>query len=78
MLGNHFLQNIYNKDEIKRKDIREGDIVVVKRAGDTIPQIVEVDKKFRPRNTPKFVFPDICPECGSRVDDWGTIAIDLL
>ncbi|WP_265017338.1 NAD-dependent DNA ligase LigA [Wolbachia endosymbiont (group A) of Epistrophe grossularia] len=67
--------NLYNKDEIKRKDIREGDIVVVKRAGDTIPQIVEVDKKFRPRNTPKFVFPDICPECGSRVDDRGTIAI---
>ncbi|WP_353271034.1 NAD-dependent DNA ligase LigA [Wolbachia endosymbiont (group A) of Hedychridium roseum] len=60
--------NLYNKDEIKRKDIREGDIVVVERAGDVISRIVEVDKKSRSRNTPKFIFPDTCPECGSAVD----------
>ncbi len=62
--------NLYNKDEIKRKDIREGDVVVVARAGDIIPKIVAVDKNARSRRAPKFVFPDICPECGSRVDDW--------
>ncbi|WMT84140.1 NAD-dependent DNA ligase LigA [Wolbachia endosymbiont of Listronotus oregonensis] len=59
--------NLYNQDEIKRKDIRKGDIVVVERAGDVIPKIVEVDKSSRPENTPKFKFPKICPECGSSV-----------
>ncbi len=59
--------NLYNKDEIERKDIREGDVVVVQRAGDVIPKIVEVDKSSRPENTPKFKFPKICPECGSSV-----------
>ncbi|WP_264707087.1 NAD-dependent DNA ligase LigA [Wolbachia endosymbiont (group A) of Acrocera orbiculus] len=62
--------NLHNKDEIKRKDIREGDIVTIKRAGDVIPKIIDVDKSARSRKAPKFVFPDICPECGSRVDDW--------
>lgn len=59
---------LYNKDEIERKDIREGDTVVVKLAGSIIPYIIEVDD--RSRNSSKFVFPDTCPECGSRVDDW--------
>ncbi|GFR05479.1 DNA ligase [Trichonephila clavata] len=62
---------LHNKDEIERKDIREGDVVVVERAGDVIPKIVAVDKNARSRRAPKFVFPDICSECGSRVDDWG-------
>ncbi|WP_353289144.1 helix-hairpin-helix domain-containing protein [Wolbachia endosymbiont (group A) of Pogonocherus hispidulus] len=62
--------NLYNQDEIVRKDIREGDILVVERAGDVIPKIIDVDKSARSRKAPKFVFPDICPECGSRVDDW--------
>ncbi len=66
--------NLYNQDEIKRKDIREGDVVVVARAGDVIPKIVEVDKKFRPRNTPKFVFPDTCHECGCAVDKFEAAA----
>ncbi len=60
--------NLYNKDEIKRKDIREGDVVVVERAGDVIPKIIDVDKSFRSPNAPKFVFPDTCPECESAVD----------
>jgi DNA ligase (NAD+) len=60
--------NLHNKDEIERKDIREGDVVVVARAGDVIPKIVEVDKSSRPENTPKFKFPKVCPECGSAVD----------
>ncbi|WP_353275728.1 NAD-dependent DNA ligase LigA [Wolbachia endosymbiont (group A) of Pipizella viduata] len=60
--------NLYNKDEIKRKDIREVDVVVVQRAGDVIPKIIDVDKSFRSPNAPKFVFPDTCPECESAVD----------
>lgn len=59
--------SLHNQDEIKRKDIREGDIVTVKRAGDVIPQIVEVDKHLRPQNTMKFLFPENCPECGSKI-----------
>nr|WP_265040882.1 NAD-dependent DNA ligase LigA [Wolbachia endosymbiont (group A) of Ectemnius continuus] len=66
--------NLYNQDEIERRDIREGDVVVVARAGDVIPKIVEVDKKFRPRNTPKFVFPDTCQKCGSAVDKFEAAA----
>ncbi|MGL9779258.1 MAG: NAD-dependent DNA ligase LigA [Wolbachia sp.] len=62
--------NLYNQDEIERKDIREGDVVVVERAGDVIPKIISVDKSARSRNAPKFVFPDTCYECGSSIDDW--------
>ncbi|WP_419198846.1 NAD-dependent DNA ligase LigA [Wolbachia endosymbiont of Rhagoletis cingulata] len=62
--------NLYNQDEIERKDIREGDVVVVERAGDVIPKIISVDKSARSRNAPKFVFPDTCRECGSSIDDW--------
>lgn len=59
--------NLHNQNEIKRKDIREGDIVTVKRAGDVIPKIEEVDKSVRPANTLEFIFPETCPECGSKV-----------
>lgn len=59
--------SLHNQDEIKRKDIREGDVVTIKRAGDVIPQIVKVDEGSRHTNMPEFVFPDICPECGSKV-----------
>ncbi|MBA8770255.1 NAD-dependent DNA ligase LigA [Wolbachia pipientis] len=59
--------NLYNQDEIERKDVREGDVVVVQRAGDVIPKIVEVDKNARSPNVPKFIFPNTCPECESEV-----------
>ncbi|WP_353286696.1 NAD-dependent DNA ligase LigA [Wolbachia endosymbiont (group A) of Anthophora plumipes] len=59
--------SLHNQDEIKRKDIREGDIVTIKRAGDVIPQVIEVNRDSRLPNTPEFVFPGVCPECGSKV-----------
>lgn len=59
--------SLHNKDEIKRKDIREGDIVTIKRAGDVIPQIIEVDKNLRTADSVEFLFPERCPECGSLV-----------
>ncbi|MDN5248389.1 MAG: NAD-dependent DNA ligase LigA [Wolbachia endosymbiont of Tyrophagus putrescentiae] len=61
--------NLYNHNEIKRKDIREGDTVIVERAGDVIPHIVEVDKSARSRNVSKFKVPDDCPECGSPIEE---------
>lgn len=56
---------LHNQDEIERKDIREGDLVIVRRAGDVIPQIVGVDLARRPKHSQTFIFPDHCPECGS-------------
>ena len=55
---------LHNEDEIHRKDIREGDWVIVQRAGDVIPQVVEVVKTKREASNVPFEFPDFCPECG--------------
>ena len=56
---------LHNEDEIARKDIRVGDTVVLQRAGDVIPQIVSVVTDRRPADSVPYVFPDICPACGS-------------
>ena len=57
---------LHNEDEIIRKDIRIGDIVVVERAGDVIPHIIEVDLKKRNKNSKKYIFPLKCPSCGAK------------
>ncbi|QXK91710.1 NAD-dependent DNA ligase LigA [Neoehrlichia mikurensis] len=59
--------NLHNQDEIIRKDIRIGDYVTVKRAGDVIPQIVDVDKSLRSKKSHKFIFPSHCPSCGCKL-----------
>ena len=56
---------LHNQDEIERKDIREGDTVIIERAGDVIPQVVEVVGERRPDNSVPFAFPTRCPECKS-------------
>ena len=56
---------LHNEDEIARKDIRIGDTVVLQRAGDVIPQIVSVVLERRPNGAEPYVFPEICPVCGS-------------
>lgn len=57
---------LHNQDEIDRKDVREGDTVVVQRAGDVIPEVVEVMKDLRPEGSVPYNIPDECPVCNSR------------
>jgi DNA ligase (NAD+) len=57
---------LHNEDEIIRKDIRVGDIVIVERAGDVIPHVISVDFKKRKKSSKNFIFPLNCPSCGSK------------
>ena len=57
--------SLHNEDEIARKDIREGDTVVIQRAGDVIPQVIEVVVAKRPPGSAPYRYPRVCPECGS-------------
>ena len=58
---------LHNEDEIIRKDIRVGDTVKIERAGDVIPHVLSVDLNKRSKNSKKYIFPDKCPSCGSKV-----------
>jgi len=58
---------LHNEDEVRRKDVRIGDTVVVRRAGDVIPEVVRVVASRRPPDAREFVMPVACPECGSAV-----------
>ncbi len=58
---------LHNEDEVRRKDVRIGDTVVVRRAGDVIPEVVRVLAEKRPKAAREFVMPRKCPECGSAV-----------
>ncbi|MFH1672480.1 MAG: NAD-dependent DNA ligase LigA [Pseudomonadota bacterium] len=58
---------LHNEDEIAKKDIREGDTVLVQRAGDVIPEVVKVILSKRTGKEPVFKMPDLCPVCGSEV-----------
>jgi DNA ligase (NAD+) len=58
---------LHNEDEIRRKDIRIGDTVIIQRAGDVIPEVVEVVQTERTGTERQFVMPETCPECGSHV-----------
>ncbi|WP_017778132.1 NAD-dependent DNA ligase LigA [Paraburkholderia kururiensis] len=59
---------LHNEDEVRRKDIHIGDTVVVRRAGDVIPEVVSVVLDRRPANARAFVMPTHCPVCGSRIE----------
>ncbi len=62
--------SLHNREELKRKDLREGDIVRIQRAGDVIPQVVEVVEKGAHRGA-EFEMPERCPACGTRVVEDG-------
>jgi DNA ligase (NAD+) len=59
--------SLHNADEIERKDVRVGDVVVVEKAGKIIPHIVRVEKHERTADLRKFRFPSHCPECDTRL-----------
>jgi len=58
---------LHNMDDLQRKDVRIGDTVIIRRAGDVIPEVVSVVTSRRPRNAKKVRLPKKCPVCGSKV-----------
>jgi DNA ligase (NAD+) len=59
---------LHNQDEIDRKDVRVGDTVIVRRAGDVIPEVVKVNTELRRKGARRFHMPEHCPVCGSHVE----------
>jgi len=58
---------LHNEDEVRRKDVHIGDFVIVRRAGDVIPEVMSVVKEKRPSAAQPFVMPSHCPVCGSHI-----------
>ncbi|MFZ2853420.1 MAG: NAD-dependent DNA ligase LigA [Rhodocyclaceae bacterium] len=58
---------LHNEDEVRRKDVHIGDTVIVRRAGDVIPEVVRVLPEKRPILAPEFIMPRLCPVCASQV-----------
>ncbi len=67
--------NLHNREEVARKDIREGDLVRVERAGDVIPQVVERVEEPGRKRAKRFRMPDRCPSCGSGLIERGPFTI---
>ncbi|MBE0622009.1 MAG: NAD-dependent DNA ligase LigA [Burkholderiales bacterium] len=59
---------LHNLDQVRAKDVRAGDTVIVRRAGDVIPEVARVLPEKRPRGAVEFQMPSVCPECGSKVE----------
>ncbi|NLD88205.1 MAG: NAD-dependent DNA ligase LigA [Clostridiales bacterium] len=59
--------SLHNLDYIRSKDIRVGDTIIIRKAGDIIPEVVETVFSMRPEDTAEFEMPSVCPECGSPV-----------
>ena len=59
---------LHNEDEVRRKDVRIGDTVTVRRAGDVIPEVVSVIQERRPEDATQFVMPTRCPICDSHIE----------
>ncbi len=66
---------LHNRQEVTRKDIREGDRVRVQRAGDVIPQVVERIEEPGRKRTPRFEMPAACPSCGTPLIDRGPFSV---
>ncbi|CAH9018520.1 DNA ligase [Candidatus Nitrosacidococcus sp. I8] len=67
---------LHNESEVQRKDIRVGDKVLIRRAGDVIPEVISVILEYRPENSTPFAMPQCCPACNSEIikEQQGTIA----
>jgi DNA ligase (NAD+) len=60
--------SLHNEDEVRRKDIRIGDTVIVRRAGDVIPEVLASLPELRPAGAREFAMPTVCPVCGSAIE----------
>ncbi len=58
---------LHNEDEVRARDVRVGDTVIVQRAGDVIPEVVGAVPELRPASAVPWVFPSVCPACGEKV-----------